>query len=91
VKTVRPVVAAATVGAAAVAAVVAVAVAAAVTVAAVATVTNPFPRHHSSFTGEGWSLPVFALFLIPVPIFWTNCLQIVPFSPCSRPDRVLSS
>jgi hypothetical protein len=51
--------------------VVAVVVTAVVAVAATAVVvaigTNPYPSLYS-FTGEGWSLPVFALFLFTVSI-----------------------
>jgi hypothetical protein len=68
VKIVRPVVAAVTVVVAAAAEAVAVAVVAvAATAVVVAIGTNPYPSLYS-FTGEGWSLPVFALFLFTVSI-----------------------
>jgi hypothetical protein len=42
-------------------------VAVAATAVVVAIGTNPYPSLYS-FTGEGWSLPVFALFLFTVSI-----------------------
>jgi len=65
VKIVRPVAAAVTVAAAEAAVVAVVAVAATAVVVAIG--TNRHPSLYS-FTGEGWSLPVFALFLFTVPI-----------------------
>jgi len=67
VKIVRPVVAAVTVVAAAAEAAAVAVVAVAATAVVVAIGTNRPPSLYF-FTGEGWSLPVFALFLFILPI-----------------------
>jgi hypothetical protein len=86
VKIVRPVAAAVTVAAAEAAVVAVVAVAATAVVVAIG--TNRHPSLYS-FTGEGWSLPVFAFFSLSFP-FRLTCIQILPFCFCPCPDRVLS-